>query len=228
VHTILAAIKTFAVEIPPVPVLKEALVCIVDSPARWAKAAERLPFTARIAAALCSGSICHFCGTVQEEIPAERLDWFHPDYPLCECLMPLRMRAHEYIKDWSTPVELAKLLASVDTGAVAGNTPVYQYLCACGAPPCVVTAGYIAHSAREHGRQIRKTRCSKCNAKHAAAVNKINQHPPRASNPAAKFFKHAPQRHPMLTPPQPHPTQPSQMDATGPLPFVTIKRLPQE
>lgn len=79
---------------PPVPKLKLALVCAVDEPKMWEPMAQeeawRLPKIAGMAA-LMSAQTCFFCGhSFATAVKLEEVERFHPEYPLCDCLLPLR------------------------------------------------------------------------------------------------------------------------------------------
>lgn len=79
---------------PPVVLLQTALVCAVDDPKQWVKLTKKtaadLPRIAGLAAQLSSVD-CFFCGhQFGSAMRLEEVERFHPEYPLCDCLLPLR------------------------------------------------------------------------------------------------------------------------------------------
>jgi len=152
-------------DLPPVPVLKEALICQVDDSRRWAKsglASSALPRFAKAAAWLCRKDKCHFCAQKQEPVAVEKVFDFHPEYPLCQCLAPLRKMAFDYVENWDSVEGKKHILALVDAGKVALDTPVYQYFCQCGDGPVVVDYRTIAFGLRKHQKHSRRRLCNKC------------------------------------------------------------------
>jgi len=154
------------------PVIKLAYVCINDDPKAWSKRSGgmisgAMPRNAKIAAKLCAGARCFFCGRPQEPSPAKTLLDFHPEYPLCECLMPLRQLAYDYIPDWHTPEGNKLLVEQANAGVLNRNDPVYQYMCDCGEGPYVVHVGRVAHALTMFKRHRRLTRCDACHRKMA-------------------------------------------------------------
>jgi hypothetical protein len=159
-----------------VPKLREAYICAIDEPRRWARtglAMSALPKFARMAALLCGGEQCFFCGAKQEPISAEKLFMFHPEYPLCRCLAPFRKMAFDYVEQWETAEVKKSILAQVDAGKIALDTPVYQYFCQCGEGPCVVDVKTIAFGLRKHQKHSRRRLCNGCYQK--ATVKRLQQ-----------------------------------------------------
>lgn len=153
------------IPLPPVPLLREALICSVDEPRRWTKTglvSSAMPRFAQWAALLCRGDKCFFCGAEQPTVPDEKLFLFHPEYPLCLCLAPFRKMAFDYIENWDSVEGKKQLLAQVEAGKVALDTPVYQYFCQCGAGPVVVDVRTIAYGLRKHQKHTRRRLCNGC------------------------------------------------------------------
>jgi len=178
------------------PKLREALICAVDEPRRWARTGlvmSALPKFARVTALLCGGEQCFFCGAKQDPVSPERLFMFHPDYPLCRCLAPFRKMAFDYIEQWETAEVKKEILAQVDGGRIALDTPVYQYFCQCGEGPCVVDVKTIAFGLRKRQKHSRRRLCNGCYQK--ATVKRLQQRQvlPAAPELAAARPKSGPQ-----------------------------------
>jgi hypothetical protein len=157
--------------IPPLPLLREAFICAVDEPRRWGRlgmAMQALPRYARIAALLCQGEKCFFCGDKQVPTPKEKLFMFHPEYPLCVCLSPFRKMAFDYIQNWDTVEGKKSLMAQVAAGQIALNTPVYQYFCQCGEGPVIVDVRTVTFGLRTHKKHSRRRQCNMCYQKFAS------------------------------------------------------------
>lgn len=157
--------ESLPITLPPMPLLREALICIVDEPRRWAKnglASSALPRYAEWAAVLCMGGQCFFCGTKQEPVPEDRIFQFHPEYPLCQCLAPFRKMAFDYVENWDSVEGKKQILALVDAGKVSLDAPVYQYFCQCGEGPVIVDFRTIAYGLRKHQKHSRRRLCNKC------------------------------------------------------------------
>lgn len=150
----------------PRPLQEWALVCMVDHQKRWPEKSgmimAAMPRIAKLAAILCSGTRCFFCGTAQVPANEKTLFDFQPEYPLCECLMRLRSMPYDYIEGWHTPEGNKKLLEQDEAGTVSRETPVYQFMCGCGAGPNVVNAGLVIHGLEQYKKHRRLTRCEKC------------------------------------------------------------------
>jgi len=180
--------------IPPIPVLREALICVVDSPARWGRlqmAMVALPRIARLAATLCQGTKCFFCGEAQAPVPKETLFMFHPEYPLCACLAKFRKMAFDYIPRWEFAEGKKAILDQVEAGTIALDTPVYQFFCQCGTGPVVVDVRSVAYGLRTYRMHSRRKLCNTCyNAvkRPQAAKSKIVAHRPK-HDPGARINK---------------------------------------
>jgi hypothetical protein len=193
----------------PLPILREALICAVDDPKRWGQpgtVAERYKNDAKAmnviaekAADLCRGDRCFFCGTKQDPTPPADVYRFNPTVPLCVCHAPFRKMAFDYIENWDTAAGRVSLLALVDAGKIALDTPVYQYFCQCKRKePVIVDVRTIAYGLRKHQKHTRRRMCNDC-YKTATEKRKTQKAPPELTasrpknGPSAKFnkIKHA-------------------------------------
>ena len=162
--------------IPTLPLLREAFICAVDEPRRWGRlglAMSALPRFARIAALLCQGEKCFFCGDRQDQVAKEKLFLFHPEYPLCRCLAPFRKMAFDYIAQWDTVAGKKSLQAQVAAGQIALDTPVYQYFCQCGEGPVVVDVRTVTFGLNRHKKHSRRRQCNACYQKFASKRNSL-------------------------------------------------------
>lgn len=153
------------------PLLREALICAVDEPRRWAKtgmAMSALPRFSKLAALLCGGSKCFFCGGKQEPVAQDKLLELHPEYPLCTCLVKFRKVAFDYVEGWDSPEGKKSILDLVDAGKLAQDAPIYQYFCQCGEGPVVVDARTVAAGLRKFKKHVRRKKCNGCHQKDMA------------------------------------------------------------
>jgi len=177
-----------------VPKLREALICAVDEPRRWGRTGmvmSALPKFAQQAALLCGGDQCFFCEAKQDPVPAEKLFMFHPEYPLCRCLAPFRKMAFDYIEQWENAEVKKHILAQVDAGKIALDTPVYQYFCQCGEGPCVVDVRTIAFGLRKHQKHSRRRLCNGCYQKATVKRMQLQRTPPTLAAARPKNGPHA-------------------------------------
>lgn len=157
--------------IPPVPILREALICAIDDPKRWAQPGtvaarykddlKAMNVFAEIAADLNRGDRCFFCDGKQSPTPAEDVYRFNPGIALCECLAPFRKVAFDYIENWDSEEGKKYILAQVDGGKIALDTPVYQYFCQCG-QQVIVDVRTVAFGLRKHHKHSRRRLCNGC------------------------------------------------------------------
>ena len=158
--------------IEPLPILREALICAIDDPKRWGQPGtvaarykhdlKAMNVIAEKAADLNRGDRCFFCDHKQPTTPAEDVYRFNPGISLCECLAPFRKVAFDYIENWETAEGKKHILAQVDGGKIALDTPVYQYFCQCGAGPVIVDVRTIAFGLRKHQKHSRRRLCNGC------------------------------------------------------------------
>lgn len=183
---------------PTVPELREALICVVDEPRRWAKtglAMSALPRYANAAAIQCGGKKCFFCGAEQQPIAPEKLLMFHPEYPLCACLMKYRKVAFDYIPNWDSAEGRKMIMQQADAGLLPMTAEVYQYFCTCGVGPIVVDVRAIVSGMRKYQKHARRRQCFDCHQKSLTrwqAQEKKNAAPPiqqPKNGPGAKFNK---------------------------------------
>jgi hypothetical protein len=186
---------------PSVPELKEAIICAVDEPRRWAKTGlpmSRLPAYAEEAAIRCAGTKCFFCGTKKDPVPADKVLGFHPEYPLCECLVPLRRMAFDYIERWDTPEGRKTIVDQFDAGTLSGSAEVYQYFCQpCGSDKAiVVTVREVASGLKKYKKHVRRRKCYACHQKDVTrwkaqqqAQKQVPQIASPKTGPAAKINK---------------------------------------
>lgn len=166
------------IEIPAVPLLRHALLCVTrlgpkawlapEGPAGHLMAGD-LPHFASIAATLCSGGECFFCGAPQEEMSPEKVGVFHADYKLCPCLAEYTQEAMDFVRHWDTDEVFKDLVTGYTDGRINGDTPVYQFQCR-GCRTCVMVraeaAVGLAHgrAAKAGGpvKPIRENTCWRC------------------------------------------------------------------
>jgi hypothetical protein len=188
----------------PVPLLREALICAIDDPKRWGQpgtAAEAYRNDARAmnviaekAADLCRGDRCFFCGVKQDPTPPADVYRFNPTVPLCACHAPFRKMAFDYIENWDSPEGKKYILAQVDAGKIALDTPVYQYFCQCKRKePVIVDVRAIVYGLRKNQKHARRRLCNTCYL--ASAVRRKSQNESLAmskrpkSGPSARINK---------------------------------------
>jgi hypothetical protein len=123
--------------------------------------AKQMNILAEIAADLCRGTRCFFCGRQQPETPLEDVYRFNPNTPLCECLTPYRRMAFDYIEGWDCEEGKKSILTQVEKGTMDPQTKVYQYICKCGTL-AVVTAKTLASGLRTYQKHKRRNLCDRC------------------------------------------------------------------
>lgn len=161
-------------DIPPVPLLVEALTLAVDKPQDWGKTGRTsagmvmsaMPRMAKIAAKLTMGARCFFCGTTQKERSKETVLDFHPEYVLCECLTKHRNMNHDYVPGWDTVEGLRKLVTDVESGALSRDAALYQFRCEkCKHGPTVYPVRAVYSVVKKVGSYRRRKHCDSCFAK---------------------------------------------------------------
>ena len=155
-----------------------------------------LPRYAHAAAIHCGGKKCFFCGAEQQPIAPEKLLLFHPEYPLCACLMKYRKVSFDYIPNWDSNDGRKMIMDQAEAGLLPMTAEVYQYFCTCGVGPIVVDVRAIVSAMKKFQKHARRRQCLDCHqktrnrweeqAKKSRAAPSIQQ--PR-NGPGAKFNK---------------------------------------
>lgn len=192
--------------IPPVPVLRLALVGKVDG--RESEMVKRLDLSSgqklsslAIIARDLSLKQCFFCGTDShpQMKKAADIDWNL--LPLCACLSSMRKGYREYHPNWRQQVQMIAL--KVDAKELDPNQPIYSDTCS--KPGCgktfTITAVKIANSIRKWGRHEQAHRCKACVDEaraqaHKKDTKKVSQ---PGVQPNKQGKKHKKQSQPSLT-----------------------------